>query len=299
MVLLAAAAAGSGDHLSISTFYGWDPAALAAMRCNVFRAGDVDALLAATKQYGVKGMVDGPGVFVRGNWLFESGGLVAGWQAKVAEYVSKVTPGIADGSIIAVDLGDELVCSGVPLANLTAVADALRAALPSVIRIYTNECSHTLQGCYKSTCKDEWAWPRVPASLDWISADLYNAGNSDGAEEVATVQREYRNVIYPKLSPRQGVLIVPGVYANSPEQCSEYLLRCPVAAQEEQVVRKLRGFLDWARNDTRVVGFNYWHLNNRSAPQSKGPYDKRLGAVAMPRVADAVRDIGDAVSPRR
>ena len=56
--------------------------------------------------------------------------------------------------------GDEIVCGGTPLANLTSVADLLRAQLPAQAILYTNGCSEIRD------------WPMVPASLDLISLDV-------------------------------------------------------------------------------------------------------------------------------
>jgi len=56
----------------------------------------------------------------------------------------------------------------------------------------------------------------VPASLDAISVDFYNAGNTNGTDEVEKNKAFYTSVIFPRLHPHQQALFVPGIYASNP-----------------------------------------------------------------------------------
>ena len=68
----------------------------------------------------------------------------------------------------------------------------------------------------------------------------------------------YHRHVYPKLHPHQQVLFVPGVFASDPVHCAARNGSCPLDKQAEQVVIKLDGYLQWAKNDTKVAGFNPW-----------------------------------------
>lgn len=103
-------------------------------------------------------------------------GLDANWRQNVAAITAALRPAVAAGSVTAVFLGDELVCHGVPFANFSAVARALRAELGPSVLLLANDCGHsyTWEG-------GKYGWPSIPPELDLVSADLYNA--SDGEAE--------------------------------------------------------------------------------------------------------------------
>ena len=127
---------------------------------------------------------------------------------------------------------------------------------------------------------------------DAVSQDFYDEKNTDGAAEVAKNRQFYEQEIFPRLRAHQKALFVPGVFASSPSHCAKYNVSCSLASQAEQIVIKLDGFFLWAKNDTRVIGFNPWHFGNRSSSQFGGAYDQRLGAISMPNVLDKLREIG-------
>ena len=206
--------------------------------------------------------------------------LFAAWQEETKKFAALLAPGVRNGTNAGVFLGDEICCSGTPLANLTAVADALRAGLGPKALLYTNECSEMQQ------------WPAVPASLDYISIDFYDEHNTNGSAEVTKDRQFYERIMYPKMAPHQGVLLVPGVFASDPAHCRAGNVSCPLDAQAAQVVAKLDGMFAWAKEDGRVAGFNPWHYANRSTPQLAGWWDQRLGAIAMPSVVRKLREIG-------
>ena len=289
--IFAAGFAVAHARLEFLTFYGGSLSDRAA-------AGAVPA--------GRRWLVGGPGVFQRGNWSFASGGLDNHWQATTATWCAAVRPLVANGTVTAVQLGDELVCSGVPLANLSSVAQHIRTAIPNGLKIYTNECggvlnNGTLAGCYGTECRPEWAWPSVPAALDWIGVDAYDEGNlfaRGPLSEVAIARRRYDGTVFPRLRAHQRVVLVPGVFANSPAGCRAKGVACPLASQSAVVVAKLEGYAAWAADEPRIAGMNAWHLMNRTANQYHLPFDQRLGAVAMPDVVRALRAIGRGIVNR-
>lgn len=233
---------------------------------------------------GIPGFPELPyvGVFDRPNHS-----LFANWESAVDEFCNQLTPLIANGTVVGVFLGDEIVCSGVPLENLTSVADRLRKNLGPNVALYTNECA-ILSG-----------WPMVPKSLDYISVDFYDEHNTNGSAEVEKNRAYYHETIYPRLHPHQGVMFVPGIFASDPAHCKEGNVSCPLDQQAEQIVAKLDGFFAWAKSDTNVVGFNPWHFSNRSTPQLKGWWDQRLGAISMPSVVSKLREIGSWIRSHR
>ena len=115
--------------------------------------------------------------------------------------------------------------------------------------------------------------------------------------------------IFPLLAPHQKLLLVPGVYGNTPATCVKAggsAGVCSLDAQATQVVAKLEGFFAWARTEERIAGFNSWHFGHRRTPQHGGAADMELGAVEMPTVLAKLRQIGkhivahsgDSFSPR-
>lgn len=105
--------------------------------------------------------------------------------------------------------------------------------------LYGNECSGTIGD------------GELPAELDLFSFDVYNAQNDDGACEVALVRSAAEKTIFPQLAPHQKLLLVPGVYGNTPAQCEKAggtAAVCSLDAQARQVVAKLDGFFEWARH---------------------------------------------------
>eukprot|EP00039_Didymoeca_costata_P017189 m.316582 g.316582 ORF g.316582 m.316582 type:complete len:292 (-) comp16504_c0_seq12:223-1098(-) len=237
-------------------------------------------MVAAHKLYpALQGMPTLPGnVFDRSHRT-----LFSGWKDATLQFAQLIAPGIKNGTFIGVFLGDEICCSGTPLSNLTSVADLLRQTLPTNAILYTNECSEMEK------------WPSVPSSLDYISIDFYDEKNTNGSAEVAKNKDFYNNVIFPKLQPHQGVLLVPGIFASDPVHCEANGVKCPLGPQADQVVIKLKEMFSWAQEETRIAGFNPWHYNNRSSPQLPGAYNQQLGAISMPTVVEQLRIMGQAI----
>merc|ERR1712194_882733 len=117
-------------------------------------------------------------------------------------------------------------------------------------------------------------------------------GNTDGAREVMSNKVFLHRHMYPRLHPHQQALLVPGVFASDPLHCIASNVSCPLDDQAKQIVIKLQLFFDWAKNDTKIVGFNPWHFANRSHPQLSGGWDQRLGAISMPTVVAKLQEIG-------
>ena len=154
----------------------------------------------------------GEGVFENGNATNNNAGsvvLAAEWAATVDAVAAQVTA--HQPHIVGVQIGDELVDGGLSVANLSAVADRLRAKLPPSVFIYTNEgfryenpCNERPTGCKDSgagptTCKNNRCYPAVwssmPASIDYISLDGY----ANDPNEAAFAREQYERC---SLTPR-------------------------------------------------------------------------------------------------
>jgi hypothetical protein len=245
-----------------------------------------DTMLQAYKEYGMKAMPMLPH-----DGIFALHVLNTSWEANTEAFVAGLAPYIKSGVVAGIFMGDELCEHGVSLFNLTVVADKLRALLgprnesTGTPFIYTNENAKGIR-----------SWKMVPASLDYISMDRYDAKNTNGSYEIFAVKEFYTGKLYPKLHPHQGVFIVPGIFANDPVHCQQNNVSCPLEGQAEQVVIKLDGFFDWAMQDDKIAGFNPWHFNNRSVPQWGGAYNQQLGGVSMPTVVGKLKEIGEYIS---
>ena len=102
--------------------------------------------------------------------------LLPDWKARWARFHSALLPFIANQTFAGVQMGDELLGQGLPLANLTAATDAVRASWPGAI-IYVNEALSALvwnrvevgTGMPISNDPDF----KLPPEIDLLSVDFY------------------------------------------------------------------------------------------------------------------------------
>jgi hypothetical protein len=164
---------------------------------NAIHTGDM--ITAAQAAAGMAGMVmfDGhvlpsglqPLVFDR-----TTHGLVPGWENTTDNFARALTPYMANNSIQAVQIGDEIVCSGTPVALFDSVVTRLRQKLDAVTALlgpsyntllfYTNECSNVFA-----------SFPHIPLALDYVSIDDYTDPDNNPAW-CATVNVSSAN-LYP------------------------------------------------------------------------------------------------------
>ena len=200
--------------------------------------------------------------------------LAPGWKGILDEYKATIAPFIANQTIVGIFMGDELVCAGMAVSNFTAVSSALRTEFGPSLLLYTNECSGGLNQMSASDL----------AYLDLFSIDIYDNRNEDGVRldsrpvisvpsvspdwhvptqvaEVRAAREIYEKSIFSKLAPHQKVILVPGVFGNTPEGCAAHNLSCPLDEQETQIVLKLDAYFEWAKAEPRIVGFNPYATN--------------------------------------
>ena len=142
----------------------------------------------ATNCSGRGGPVQGPtGCLVNGGcWE-----LAEDWQAAVDAEALKLEPLIANGTVVGIFVGDEMVCNGLPFANFTALVTRIRAAVGPDTKLWANECCGTVAGAKGGAGE----WLHVPPELDYVSYDCYSVPESakgyawNGTAEVDLARR--------------------------------------------------------------------------------------------------------------
>ena len=95
----------------------------------------------------------------------------------------------------------------------------------------------------------------------------------------------------PLLQPHQKLWAVPGLFGPSSARAA-----APRAAYDALLVRKLAGWLDVIRSDSRWVGLLGWHWPN--LPESTIAPEYALGAAAFPRLQAALAQAKPPSLPR-
>lgn len=155
-----------------------------------------------------------------------------------------LTEMVANGSVTAFFLGDELVWNNVTWDQLDALSTLVKTAFPTTY-VYYNEgfgplAEHLNINGYHIT------YPWVPAALDAISMDDYRS--------VARAQQVYELYIYPRLNHTgQQVWLVPQTYGD-PQPPSN------ITALDAAILADAEGYMAWTLNDTRIAGWNAFHL---------------------------------------
>ena len=127
--------------------------------------------------------------------------------------------------------------------------------------------------------------PRVDTSLGFAADTGYAPAQPNGTLE-AVFDREFAEKnMYPKMSPTQKLVVVPGTFS-----CSNFSYM-PLANSSRSVVAKLQAYFEWAKTDSKVIGMFPWHVNwlpNGGVIQG---CDMRLGATDIPGVVPELEKI--------
>ena len=273
----------SGSHLKYMSLYGWEQQLTAGMVGWVnLPKGPVDitsatnpkpslpeivaATLSAYKQlpspilWGLPSGIISPGAT----------SLPAGWDDKLVELHSHVSPLVRSRVVAGFFLGDEQCANGTCIENqLGPVAARLHQLFdPSIadtpttgaavggqakkVLVYANEA---LKICDPKRGNTSWL---LPSSIDLFSVDVYSSG---GLAQVAAVKAAVAECILPRLSsPSQSIMLVPGIFGNSGLPIGQG--RCtgrnkygaPAYAQNETVLA-LKGLFAFAKTQPRIAGF--------------------------------------------
>ena len=244
-------------------------------------------LLNAWTRYGIPGMLDLEDVggdsahglyFING---LNNSHVNPNWRALVDELLESAMPWLQAGALKAVFIGDEPCCSGVPLSEVAAVADHVKARINHTdALVVLNECQRTFDAT-KAPPNFPGLITGVPTSVDVISADLYWWWEPALAANLT--RQFYQTLIYPRMAPHQSAWLVPGLFG---EQAN-----APTAAHDQLLVEKLDDFWEWARSDPRVTGLHPWHWI--SFP-TLGQHQR--GAGEYPLLIQRLREIGQLIA---
>ncbi len=171
------------------------------------------------------------------SFIFGAAGLSPSWETAVDDCITTLTPlaKANGGHIHGIQLGDELVCGGFPLSNLSALANRLHDGLSKHgVLVFTNECFAQGSPCKNdSDCRLHGAsgagpgvcihsgpgvvfggcqapvWSELPYGLDAVSLDVYytydpaGPAAGQGATEAAWAKVYYEKYFLPLLAPNQ------------------------------------------------------------------------------------------------
>jgi hypothetical protein len=192
------------QYLSWYSYAGVVAASPGRQHANLAMNSDLGFLNQSYQQLNVSGMLVlqhskwDAAIFAPPPWggPYPGGLQAATWEGAVDDIVASLRP---LPFVVGVMIGDELVCSGFPLANLSALASRLRGGLLSrEVFIYTNECFPAGAPCktdadcrgnskQPGVCANQSSglpvrgcqaavWPEMPSGLDFISMDVYRMG---------------------------------------------------------------------------------------------------------------------------
>ena len=268
--------ASGGSHLKYMSLYGWEQQLTAGMVGWInLPKGPVDitnatnpkpslpelvaATLSAHKQLPSPILWSLPeGVITPG-----ATSLPTGWDGKLVELHSHVSPLVSSGVVAGFFLGDEQCANGTCIENqLGPVATRLHQLFDTStgkkVLVYANEA---LKICDPKRGNTSWM---LPSSIDLFSVDVYSSG---GLAQMAAVKAAVAECILPRLSsPSQSIMLVPGIFGNSGLPIGQG--RCtgrnkygaPAYAQNETVLA-LKGLFAWAKTQPRIAGFCPWVLS--------------------------------------
>ena len=252
-------------HLRIFSFYGDDPVGqqgIVNVRLNNedfpgnvghFNFSSIDASFAKN----MSSFID-IGGYNNMVWKGHSG-VLPGWQDRVTSTLIAASSRIASGAVVGLFLGDEIVCSGMPVENLTAVAAFCKKKLTQMgytqALVYLNECSGSFLENSPNRRPNDYFKDSIPAGLDIISYDSYQLSNNTKFAPTPWWLQEpignrlfYKTHILPKLGPHQKFMVVPGFYGNDSATADEQTL------QDGRLLAKLEQYWTWMKEDPKVVG---------------------------------------------
>eukprot|EP01050_Picozoa_sp_SAG11_P006274 SAG11_NODE_480_length_9107_cov_7.433171_2_plen_1065_part_00 len=303
----------SSGSLRWLTFYNAMNNGAADTHSNLVTNEHIGMLVAWHERFGVRGLLDvhrpgntthaklftRPRVFNFSRPGLQGGGLRSNWRRDLSWTLDAAMPHLQSGAISGIFLGDEPCCSGAAsFENLSSVAAFAKARLAGTDAfVYVNECSRVVDPAFRYA----GSWHAVPAGLDVVSMDGYCLGSESDpqcppADEAKMMRGLYEQWLLPKMSARQRLGVVPGLFGNYSQ---------PIPAQDAALTAKLKGYLAWARDEPKLVLMNPWHYSDIGAPPNQrrvpnqhgqriGPYV--LGAYAFPQLMTLVRKLGDKIN---
>jgi hypothetical protein len=184
--------------------------------------------------------------------------LIPNWEARWAAQAAEVAPFISNGTLLGFNLGDELVWNCLAPANLSIVANAVRARYPhgSAI-VWYNEATAPLSAGMDS-CGHVFSDYVVPAALDWFSTDVYHMDGLQAGWVAKWVRGFYDAHVFPRLAPGQQAVLVPGSFGSDVNHYPNGTYVCNRSCYDQMCAYDAADFTAWALADTRVVGVFPW-----------------------------------------
>jgi len=221
--------------------------------------------------------------------FFRNGqGLNPTWRTEWTSAKVALKPFLAQGSVLGVFIGDELISGGkVTYAEFMTCLEAvseLKADHPSLFT-WLNEGGTSWTEVFKKV-------GGLPAKLDIISLDDYSLS-------VQQHRSFYEQSIYPLMNSKQSAFLVPGAFATrgNSSWTSQSQWCCggdTPEACDECMVNRTQGFWQWALEDPRITGMAPWHWDTRGKDEvSKF---KEVGVADMPKLKSLWKHIHDTTS---
>eukprot|EP01043_Picozoa_sp_COSAG02_P057088 COSAG02_NODE_6873_length_3314_cov_10.548198_1_plen_224_part_00 len=199
----------------------------------------------------------------------------------------EATPLIAEGGLGVVFLGDEPHIGSQE--NLARVANAARSSLNHIhggqnVLIYMNHCGGGLK---------KYGINQIPGAIDVMSLDGYcvyhlSDPQCEPGDEAHMMRGIYEHGLLPKMLANQSLFVVPGMF-NAGNMSGHSL-----AAQQAAMAQKLRGYVQWANEEPRIIGLFPWHLEDFCA--TSNPPEYCLGAKHFAGAMDVIKQIGHNIS---
>lgn len=221
------------------------------------------------------------------------------WPARWQSLAAQAAPFLQNGTLLGFNLGDELVWNCLAPANLTIVANAVRASFPlGTAIIWYNEATRPLSTSPQDRCGHTVPDYSVPTALDWFSTDIYHMNGPVVGWTAAWVQPFYEQRIFPRLAAHQRVVLVPGAFGSDVNHFPNGTYVCNRSCYDTMCALDAEDFAAWARQDARVVGVFPW--NYAGCPACNGsrwtPPDTccmdELGARVQPVTRAAWQRLG-------
>jgi hypothetical protein len=277
--------------------YGYDASAMQSWTSNGV-SRNLSQLISGFQTVGL------PGLFRIDTLLFtrDAAGhleLVKDWRAVLKGAFDDARPHLCEGGALrGFFIGDELTAQGLPFDDLKMVIDAVHAALES-----EHSIPLSCRTIYYNDSIFMATWTTdIPHNLTHFSLDYYH-GRATGRIG-QTVWDLYQSFVLPKLGPTTKLLFVPQAFGSRLDPRSGHTL----ADYEHWALGNLSEYVRWSALDDRIVGFNPWHLLDRPVSNSTACAAEGFGccevgvlgtdesgAYSMPRLRDAIIDLGKEV----
>ena len=237
---------------------------------NVFLASDVPSCLAVHATHGIQCVLNANFELK----LINGKALYPNWQAIWNTQVPVMNQLIANGTVAAIFLGDELYCGGTrgnSLATWTAFANAVKASCPGA-DLWANECGTSLS-------QSGFA---IPPGLDAISVDQYHMdGYVKDWVKKEVKEKIYEQTIYPKLASHQRVFLVPGSFSSKLNK------KCDADCYKDMIINDIEDYTSWALSDPKVWGVVPWTWASCGAACGGPHFMDEIGTVALKDVQSA------------